>query len=292
MVVLQASGFSQKRLLVYSIVMGALMTIASAYLLLVLNPALTKEKGKILLHSSDDVLQTIVPQSFRVLNDGKIVFYVGQVSHDHKHLSDIFFAQLEPNTQNNTQHQPQQNWTVDYINSADQVLSADNHIYLRTSAGNQYKGVAGSPEYRILNYEHYDVLLATEGMNQNYDRLDGASTQELWQHRDDLPSLAELEWRVSLVLQIVILTLFAVPLSRVKPRQGRYAKFLPAAIFYVVFANLLFLGRFLLENKYVSASIGVWWVFVVMLLIVIVYYAKDFLRDLLFSSRNKYQGDA
>ena len=279
MVVLQASGFSGKRLLASSLIMAFLVTLIAGYLLLYLNPMLIKEKGKILLHSSDDILQSVVPESFRVIDNGKMVIYVGKISHDHKHLNDIFVAQLDPASLDQTN----QLWTVNFIDNANQIGDNNDNQYLQTSSGFQYKGTAGQGAYSILKYDNYNLLLTGQGGNQSYDRLDGAPTLELWKNRADLFSLSELEWRFSLVFQVFVLTLFAVPLSRVRPRQGRYAKFLPAVIFYTVFANLLFFGRFLLENKYVNQSIGMSWVFVLILLIVGIYYLFD--NSLLFRKR-------
>ena len=56
---------------------------------------------------------------------------------------------------------------------------------------------------------------------------------------------AELNWRVSLVLAVPLMALIAVPLSRVNPRQGRFAKVLPALLLYLIY--------FLLQSSLKSA---------------------------------------
>jgi lipopolysaccharide export system permease protein len=49
-------------------------------------------------------------------------------------------------------------------------------------------------------------------------------------------------------------------LSRINPRSGKYAKLFPAIIIYILYANLMFIGR----NAVVSGSIpqwtGLWWI--------------------------------
>jgi lipopolysaccharide export system permease protein len=51
----------------------------------------------------------------------------------------------------------------------------------------------------------------------------------------------------------------AVPLSRLKPRQGRYARLWVAVVIYLVYSNLITLGRSWIEHGTVPASIGLWW---------------------------------
>jgi len=79
--------------------------------------------------------------------------------------------------------------------------------------------------------------------------------------------MAELEWRISLALSVLVLTLLAVPLSKVKPKQGRYAKLAPAVLFYIVYANLLFLARAWIKKGVLAPWLGIWWVHLLILLI-------------------------
>jgi lipopolysaccharide export system permease protein len=58
----------------------------------------------------------------------------------------------------------------------------------------------------------------------------------------------------------LILTLLAVPLSRLKPRQGRYARVGFAIVVYMVYANLLSASKVWVEKGQLAPAIGVWWV--------------------------------
>ena len=53
------------------------------------------------------------------------------------------------------------------------------------------------------------------------------------------------------------MTLAAIPLSRSRPRQGRYAKMLVALIIYAVYFNLLDVSRSWVEQ---GSSTYIWWV--------------------------------
>jgi lipopolysaccharide export system permease protein len=57
-----------------------------------------------------------------------------------------------------------------------------------------------------------------------------------------------------------VLTLVAVPLSRLRPRQGRYARVGFAIVVYLVYSILLSAAKVWLEKGELSPVIGVWWI--------------------------------
>jgi lipopolysaccharide export system permease protein len=63
----------------------------------------------------------------------------------------------------------------------------------------------------------------------------------------------------------LVLTLVAVPLSRLRPRQGRYARVGFAIVVYFVYSNLLAASEVWLEKGELPPQIGVWWVHIIML---------------------------
>ncbi len=69
--------------------------------------------------------------------------------------------------------------------------------------------------------------------------------------------LAEFQWRMSTPLSALLLALLAIPLSRSRPRQGRYARMLVAIVIYTVYFNLLDVGRTWVQ---MGTSPGIWWV--------------------------------
>jgi lipopolysaccharide export system permease protein len=85
----------------------------------------------------------------------------------------------------------------------------------------------------------------------------------------DTEDLAEFQWRLSTPLSAMLLALLAIPLSRCKPRQGRYARMLAAIVIYAVYFNLLDVGRTWVES---GTSPGIWWVPALLGLLVFVLY--------------------
>lgn len=77
---------------------------------------------------------------------------------------------------------------------------------------------------------------------------------------DNLKDVAELQWRLSTPLATVLLGLLGVPLSRTKPRQGRYAKLLSAVLLYAAYYNVSAVAKTWLEQGQVPPLPGIWWV--------------------------------
>lgn len=68
---------------------------------------------------------------------------------------------------------------------------------------------------------------------------------------------AEFQWRMSTPLSALLLALAAIPLSRSRPRQGRYARMLLALGIYAIYFNLLDVSRSWVEQGTIST---IWWV--------------------------------
>jgi lipopolysaccharide export system permease protein len=62
---------------------------------------------------------------------------------------------------------------------------------------------------------------------------------------------------MSTPISALLLALAAIPLSRSRPRQGRYAKMLLALGIYAIYFNLLDVSRSWVEQ---GASDYIWWV--------------------------------
>ena len=65
---------------------------------------------------------------------------------------------------------------------------------------------------------------------------------QLWSS-SNIKDRAELQWRFTLPLATIIVAVMALPLSRTNPRSGRYAKLAIALLIYLVYSNLLGVGK-------------------------------------------------
>ena len=80
---------------------------------------------------------------------------------------------------------------------------------------------------------------------------------------------AEYQWRLSTPVSALLLTLAAIPLSRSRPRQGRYAKMMLAVGIYAIYFILMDVSRSWVEQGSLDF---IWWVPGLLGLIVAVLY--------------------
>ena len=84
-------------------------------------------------------------------------------------------------------------------------------------------------------------------------------TVTLWADKSNAAQ-AELQWRLALPLSVWLLALLAVPLAKLKPRQGRYARVWQGIVIYFVYMSLLSAAKVWLEQGIAPQLLGLWWV--------------------------------
>jgi len=130
--------------------------------------------------------------------------------------------------------------------------------------GERLEGKPGSAQFRIMRFAQHVVPVQMPPPVLAVSDLDATPTRELVGSPDRARE-AELQWRLALPVMGVVLTLIAVPLSRLTPRQGRYARVWVAAVLYLFYSNLVALGRSWIERGTLPDSIGLWWTHVVII---------------------------
>ena len=71
---------------------------------------------------------------------------------------------------------------------------------------------------------------------------------------------AELQWRLSVPIAALMLTLLAVPISYTTPQRGKYGKIFVAILIFVIYYNLLTAAQYWLEVGNIPPRLGLWWV--------------------------------
>ena len=153
----------------------------------------------------------------------------------------------------------------DYISFCQEV-QADGNRYLVLENGYRYDGNPGQADYRAIKYDTYGVLLPKPEVSEEVTDREAIPTSQLFGQKR-LRERAELQWRLSLPILVFVVTLLAVPLSRVNPRQGRFLKLLPAILLYMAYLTMLISVRGALEKGKLPIGLGMWWVHGLFLLI-------------------------
>ncbi|MGQ3890042.1 LPS export ABC transporter permease LptF [Legionella sp. CNM-1927-20] len=262
MTVLQACGYGPSRLLKHSYIMAIFVSALVMVLMLWTSPLIAIERTKLMRTTGvQTVIQTVIPGRFRAISQGREVFYIESMSRNHQKAKNIFLARLS--IKNNQPH-----WNILWANQAFAKTDKDSHEdYLILNKGNEYEGLPGQTDYRIVSFEQYQARLPHPTLESKRD-VRSIQTKNLWPlNNPDKHKAAELQWRFSIPLMVLTLTLVAVPLSRVNPRSGKFAKLLPAIILYIIYANFMFVGRDWMIDGKIPVAIGIWWIHLVVLLI-------------------------
>jgi lipopolysaccharide export system permease protein len=125
--------------------------------------------------------------------------------------------------------------------------------------GERLDGVPGSNRYRVLRFEQMIIPLTTPGSTASGPRLSELSTEQLLA-RGDNEALGEFHWRLGLPVMALVLAALAIPISRLRPRQGRYARVWQAVLVFALYANLATAARAWIDHGYLPTALGLWWV--------------------------------
>ncbi len=255
MTVLTATGMSEQRLLSYTMVPALLVALLCAWLSFVLTPQGVQSVAQIL--SEQDGLtefDTLVPGRFQSLKDGSRVTYTQELSSGRDELRNVFISEKRDVRKPSDKDE---DITVLVAKSGRQQIQEDGSRYLVLHDGYRYDGTPGEADYRVIHYETYGVLLPQPSVEVKVGERETMTTRELLGNTDPRMQ-SELQWRLSIPILVLIVTLIAVPLSRVSPRQGRFLKLLPAILLYMAYLALLVAARSALDKGKIPVGLGLW----------------------------------
>jgi lipopolysaccharide export system permease protein len=151
----------------------------------------------------------------------------------------------------------------------------DNVKVLRFSQGKRYEGEPGSPRFRIVAFEEHGIPFALPSAGPKETAPETRSFMALLASNDPL-NVAELQWRLSAPLAVLVLTLMAVPLSRSAPRQGRYGGLAAGVLIYIIYVDVLAAAKIWVEREVIPGYVGLWWVHILFLFVGVVLLARQF----------------
>lgn len=259
-----AGGLSPYKLGLFSLLMAIVIALISGTISLSIAPRVAKARQELLRRGGMALMvDLLLPGQFQAF--GKRVIFVESI--DDK-LHGIFVAKQEPGM-------------LDIMTAAHgEILETDTRALVLYD-GQRYQGPADSYEFNVTAFSQLKIPITktTKPISMNVKSL---PTSTLWQHYHENPAyIAELQWRFSVPLMAFILALISVPLARVSPRQGRYAKILPAILIIVVYANLLFFIRGWIKSGEFPVGIGLWGLHGVFLFLALILWRFDSLKRLL-----------
>jgi lipopolysaccharide export system permease protein len=197
----------------------------------------------------------IAPGRFRTFGGGDAVVYAEKVNEDGT-LANVF---VERDRDGRVE--------VALAQSARHSVSPDGLTHTITLyKGERFEGMPGSPRFRIVKFGQHVVPVQVPKLTDSVTSLEAVPTYDLLESGDP-EHRAEFHWRVALPTMCVVLTIIALPLSRLRPREGRFARVWLAVLIYFVYSTLVSAAKSWLARGSVPEFLGLWWVHVAALLL-------------------------
>ncbi len=197
---------------------------------------------------------------FHSLQQGNLVIYVESMNEAGNAFEEVFIYQHSEGKD--------QIWTAASgrfwfdADAGSRFLSLDN--------GRVTEGAKGRQDYSVARFSRADLKLPDRQRQKGDEQIEQLTARDLWQQGDSAAA-AELHWRLSPMIAVVLLGLLAIPLAHTDPREGRYGRLVMGLLTYAVYANLLTLGRVWLDSEKLPAVTGLWWVHGLLLVTVLVW---------------------
>ena len=149
--------------------------------------------------------------------------------------------------------------------------------------GNRYQGTPGTLDFKLTRFEQFAVLIEEPEEPTENRRRSQMPTIDLI-GSTDLEDQAELQWRIAVPVALVVLLTVAVPMAHARPREGRYGRLAYAILIFLIYMNMMSIGKSWIEAGTVPAAFGLWWVHLNFLAYALVLLAR--LRWLGFGTAN------
>lgn len=253
MTVMTATGLSDGKILRYTLIFSSVITLLVAFCTLYVSPWGAQKLEDIYAQQAKmNEFDLLSPGAFQEIGSGKRVIYIEGLAKDNTELHNVFIAD--------------ENSLLVAKRGTQYSSPETGSRFLELHEGHRYQTQEGSLELSVLDFDTYGAKIANEASERRQVRKEAIPTQDLWTSSDPLYQ-SQLQWRISLILMVPIITVIAFSLSKVNPRQGRFAKIFPALILFMVYLALVLALVGMIEKQSVSAWLGTWWLHILYALI-------------------------
>jgi lipopolysaccharide export system permease protein len=178
----------------------------------------------------------IEPGQFQESANGDRVFFIEKDSEGKQSGNNVFIATHEQDKETITSAQ----------SGRVEVLGPDKFLVLEN--GQRLEKITGKPELTMSVFQRYGARVGADDQTaRTYVPPSSMTTMELVQAPNPR-HLAELSWRIGLGLAAFNFVLIGIAAAGVNPRVGRTANIGFAFMAFIVYFNLLVLGKNWVEN--------------------------------------------
>jgi len=152
--------------------------------------------------------------------------------------------------------------------------SISQSIYLRLKDGVRYEGLPGDLNVNILDFDQYDLEIVSGEVQKslsNFSEIEEKTTIDLL-NEGGLLANAEVQWRFSQPLSILILSVIGVLLGKTSPRTGKGINLLIGVVIFMIYNNGLLVAKTSIENGELNPLIGLWSIHIFFILFLLIFY--------------------
>jgi lipopolysaccharide export system permease protein len=210
----------------------------------------------------------ITEGEFEVFKQGEIVFYASESKSldtiEEQNMEEIFIYAFD-------NEKP----VIVLASEAKKYIDSESEsIYLRLKDGVRYQGIPGNENINILNFDLYDLEIVSGELQKSiviYTKIEEKSTLDLIKEGGRYAN-AELQWRLSQPITVLILSVIGVFLGKTSPRGGNGVNLLIGVIVFMLYYNGLLVAKSAIELGQMDPIIGLWGVHLLMVLLLLLLY--------------------
>ncbi|AIZ79339.1 LPS export ABC transporter permease LptF [Actinobacillus equuli] len=223
--VMRACGIGQSLLTRVALFLSIFTTALAVYNVFWLTPwAINKQSEMLAEAKSNPRFSALSAGQF--MTAGGYVLFIENINNEQNKLNDIYVFQPDQQKKNRPSVVVAESGQLQGLPNGDQILTLENST--------RYEGTANTTDFRISHFDNYQAYLGYQDVDSNEKLVQRADFNKLMTDSSN-EAKAELQWRFALIFAVPLMALLAVPMSSVNPRQGRFAKVIPAVLLYLIY---------------------------------------------------------
>ena len=205
---------------------------------------------------------------FESFKDGEIVFYAAESSivdsKGEQNMEEIFIYSAGNGSP-----------IIVFASEAKKYTdSVSKSVYLRLKNGVRYAGLPGDKNINMLDFELYDLEIISGDIKNSiisFSEIEEMTSFKLL-NQNNLLAYAEMQWRFSQPISILLLSVLGVFLGKSSPRTGKGVNLIFGVIIFMIYNNGLLVAKSSIESGQLSPIIGMWSIHLSLLLFLIIFY--------------------
>ncbi len=210
----------------------------------------------------------ITEGEFEVFKQGDIVFYASESksldNSGDQNMEEVFIYAFDS-----------ENPVIVLASEAQKYIdSKTDSIYLRLKNGVRYEGIPSYENKKILEFDSYNLEIVSGELQKSvviFTTIEGKSTIDLIKEGGRYAN-AELQWRLSQPITVLILSVFGVFLGKASPRGGKGVNLLIGVIVFMIYYNGLLVAKSSIELGQLDPIIGLWGIHLLMVILILLLY--------------------